>query len=69
MHEHPTEDELRAFADGKAGQDDDIEVEGHLMSCSGRCLDFLDSLPDPFNAALQAIIRRSLRGRGGSCSG
>jgi hypothetical protein len=60
---HIDEATLRDFADGKLTQDQDIAVEDHLLSCSGRCLAYLDSLPDPFEAVMRAIWRRHQPGR------
>lgn len=43
-HDHKT---LKDFADGRLPDREDEAVIEHLMACSGSCLAFLDSLPDP----------------------
>jgi hypothetical protein len=62
---HPSEETLRAFADGELGQDGDIAIEEHLMfDCpDGRCCRVLDSFPNAIDAVLRAIARRHRPGR------
>lgn len=59
-HDHET---LKDFADGRLPDDLDEAVIEHLMACSGSCLAFLDSLPNPHQAVLRAISRRHRPGR------
>lgn len=60
---HIDEGTLRDFADGRLTPDQDVAVEDHLLTCSGRCLAYLDSLPNPLEAVMRAIARRHRPGR------
>lgn len=54
---------LKDFAGGRLPDREDEAVLEHLLACSGSCLAFLDSLPNPHQAVLRAIDRRHRPGR------